>query len=77
MQDRQEEQDILIKVPLSLVMDRWRRSKLVSIISIVWSVAGVFSGFCINFGQLLATRAVVGRERTGSLNIGSLESNYN
>ncbi|TSA54526.1 MAG: MFS transporter [Dehalococcoidia bacterium] len=52
-------------LPLSLVMDRWRRSKLVSIISIVWSVAGVFSGFCINFGQLLATRAVVGIGEAG------------
>ncbi len=52
-------------LPLSMVMDRWRRSKMVSLISIVWSVAGVFSGFCINFGQLLATRAVVGIGEAG------------
>lgn len=52
-------------LPLSMVMDRWRRSKMVSMISIVWSVAGVFSGLCINFGQLLAARAVVGIGEAG------------
>lgn len=52
-------------LPLSMVMDRWQRSKMVSIISVVWSVAGVFSGFCINFGQLLAARAVVGIGEAG------------
>ncbi len=52
-------------LPLSMVMDRWRRSKMVSIISIVWSIAGVFSGFCINFGQLLAARTVVGIGEAG------------
>jgi MFS family permease len=52
-------------LPLSLVMDRWRRSKMVSLISIAWSIAGVFSGFCINFGQLFAARAVVGIGEAG------------
>jgi MFS family permease len=52
-------------LPLSMVMDRWRRAKMVSLISVVWSVAGVFSGFCINFGQLLATRAIVGIGEAG------------
>jgi len=52
-------------LPLSLVMDRWRRSKMVSIISVVWSIAGVFSGFCVNFGQLFAARAVVGIGEAG------------
>ena len=52
-------------LPLSMVMDRWRRSKMVALISIVWSAASVFSGFCINFGQLLATRALVGIGEAG------------
>ena len=52
-------------LPLSLIMDRWRRAKMVSLISIVWSIAGVFSGFCINFGQLFAMRAVVGIGEAG------------
>jgi len=52
-------------LPLSFVIDRWRRSKMVSLISIVWSAASIFSGFCVNFGQLLATRAVVGIGEAG------------
>ncbi|MCX6002419.1 MAG: MFS transporter [Chloroflexi bacterium] len=55
----------IFALPLSMVMDRWRRSRLVSLISIVWSAAGVFSGFCINFGQLFATRAFVGIGEAG------------
>ncbi len=52
-------------LPLSFVIDRWRRSKMISLISIVWSVASIFSGFCVNFGQLLATRTVVGIGEAG------------
>ncbi len=52
-------------LPLSFVIDRWRRSKMVALISIVWSAASVFSGFCVNFGQLLATRAAVGIGEAG------------
>jgi len=52
-------------LPLSFVIDRWRRSKMVSIISIVWSIASIFSGFCVNFGQLLTTRAMVGIGEAG------------
>jgi MFS transporter, Spinster family, sphingosine-1-phosphate transporter len=52
-------------LPLSLVMDRWQRSKMVSLISIVWSIAGVLSGLCTNFGQLFAARAVVGIGEAG------------
>ena len=55
----------VFSLPLSFVIDRWRRSKMVSLIAIVWSIAGVFSGFCINFGQLFAARAVVGIGEAG------------
>lgn len=52
-------------LPLSFVIDRWRRSKMISLISIIWSVASIFSGFCVNFSQLLTTRAVVGIGEAG------------
>ncbi len=55
----------IFALPLSFLMDRWRRAKLVSIISIIWSLASVFSGFCVNFGQLLTTRIVVGIGEAG------------
>ncbi|MDD5399229.1 MAG: MFS transporter, partial [Dehalococcoidia bacterium] len=52
-------------LPLSYLMDRWRRAKLVSIISVIWSLASICSGFCINFGQLLTTRTIVGIGEAG------------
>ncbi|TSA53989.1 MAG: MFS transporter [Dehalococcoidia bacterium] len=52
-------------LPISFVIDRWRRAKMVSIIAIVWSIASIFSGFCVNFGQLLTTRAMVGIGEAG------------
>jgi MFS family permease len=52
-------------LPLSFVIDRWRRAKMVSIISIVWSIASICSGFCVNFSQLLTTRVVVGIGEAG------------
>jgi len=52
-------------LPLSFVIDRWRRSKMISLISVVWSVASILSGFCVNFGQLLTTRALVGIGEAG------------
>jgi MFS family permease len=55
----------LFALPLSYVIDRWKRARMVGIISIVWSVASIFSGFCVNFGQLLTTRAMVGIGEAG------------
>jgi MFS family permease len=52
-------------LPLSFVIDRWQRAKMVGIISIVWSVASIFSGFCVNFSQLLTTRVMVGIGEAG------------
>ena len=52
-------------LPLSYLMDRWRRAKLVSIISVVWSLASICSGFCVNFGQLVTTRTIVGIGEAG------------
>jgi len=55
----------LFALPLSYVIDRWKRARMVGIISIVWSIASIFSGFCVNFGQLLTTRAMVGIGEAG------------
>jgi len=55
----------IFALPLSFVIDRWRRSRMVSLISVVWSVASIFSGFAVNFGQLLATRTFVGIGEAG------------
>ncbi len=50
----------LLSLPLSYVIDRWRRGKMISLMSIVWSIASFCSGLAANFGQLITARAVLG-----------------
>lgn len=50
----------LLSIPLSYVIDRWRRGKMISLMSIVWSIASFCSGLVTNFGQLVSARAVLG-----------------
>jgi MFS family permease len=50
----------VLALPLSYVIDRWRRGKLVSLMGIVWSIGSLFSGLSSSFGQLLASRGVLG-----------------
>lgn len=50
----------LLSIPLSYVIDRWRRGKMISLMAIVWSIASLCSGFAVNFTQLLSMRAVLG-----------------
>ncbi len=50
----------LLSIPLSYFIDRWRRGKMLSLMSIVWSIASFFSGLSANFTQLLVTRGVLG-----------------
>lgn len=50
----------VLVLPLSYVVDRWRRGRLVSLMSIAWSAASVASGLSQGFGQLLASRAALG-----------------
>ena len=50
----------LLSIPLSFLVDRWRRGRMISLMSIVWSIASFFSGLSAGFGQLLATRGILG-----------------
>jgi len=50
----------LLSIPLSYLIDRWRRGKMIALMSIVWSIASFFSGLSANFTQLLVTRGVLG-----------------
>jgi len=50
----------LLSIPLSYFIDRWRRGRMLSLMSIVWSVASFFSGLSVNFTQLLVTRGILG-----------------
>lgn len=50
----------LLSIPLSYVIDRWRRGKMISLMSVVWSAASFCSGLATGFGQLISARAVLG-----------------
>ncbi|MFA5065238.1 MAG: MFS transporter [Dehalococcoidia bacterium] len=50
----------VLAMPLSYVIDRWRRGKMMSLMAIVWSLASLVSGLATNFGVLLTGRAALG-----------------
>lgn len=50
----------VLAIPLSFIIDRWRRGKMISIMAIVWSIASVCSGLATNFTQLITARASLG-----------------
>ena len=50
----------LLVLPLSYVADRWSRSKLLSLMALVWSACSIASGLAKNFGLLLFARGGLG-----------------
>lgn len=50
----------ILSLPLSYVIDKWRRGKSIAILAIVWSVGSFFSGLSTNFSQLLISRGILG-----------------
>ncbi len=56
----------LISIPLSIVADRWNRSRLIAIAVAAWSLATVMCGQASNFGQLFLARIGVGIGEAGS-----------
>jgi len=47
-------------VPAGTIADRGRRTRLVGVGGAFWSIATLFTGFTRSFGQLFATRALLG-----------------
>ncbi len=52
-------------LPLSVLVDRWSRRKMISLMVFVWSMATLACAFTRNYGQLLAARALVGLGEAG------------
>ena len=50
----------VLALPLSYIIDRWRRGKLMSIMGIVWSIGSFCSGLSNSFGHLFVSRATLG-----------------
>jgi len=51
---------MILAIPLSYLIDRWRRGKMMSLMAILWSVASIISGLANGFAMLLTGRAVLG-----------------
>jgi len=47
-------------LPLSLLVDRWSRRKMLAIMIFVWSISTMFCAYANNFNQLLFARAFTG-----------------
>ncbi len=47
-------------LPLSLLVDRWSRTKMIAIMVFLWSLATLMSAVAKNYDQLLLTRAFTG-----------------
>ncbi|MFL9710706.1 MFS transporter [Methylobacillus sp. Pita1] len=51
---------VLFAFPVSIALDRWSRIKTASLMGVFWGVASASGAFAQNFGQLAASRALVG-----------------
>jgi len=47
-------------IPISILVDRWSRKKMISIMVLLWSIATLLCSFANNFTQLLVLRALTG-----------------
>jgi len=47
-------------LPLSLLVDRWSRKKMLAIMVFLWSISTLFCAYAHNFNQLLIARAFTG-----------------
>ncbi len=56
---------VVLTLPVSLLIDRWSRRKMISLMAILWSLATALSAFTGNFTQLLMARIVIGAGEAG------------
>lgn len=55
----------ILSMPLAAFIDRWKRSKTLSLVAVIWSVASVGTGLSQTFAQIFASRAAVGIGEAG------------
>ncbi|MCK9364091.1 MAG: MFS transporter [Syntrophales bacterium] len=56
---------LIFTLPVSIIIDRWSRVKIIGFVTIFWSVATVACAFTKNFGQLFAARTAIGIGEAG------------
>ncbi|RLC02064.1 MAG: MFS transporter, partial [Deltaproteobacteria bacterium] len=56
---------LIFSFPASIFVDRWSRTKSISIMAAFWSMATVACAFTKNFSQLIITRTAIGIGEAG------------
>ena len=56
---------LIFTLPISILVDRWSRTKCIGLMSIIWSLATIACAFTRNFSQLFSARAVIGLGEAG------------
>ena len=56
---------LIFSFPVSILVDRWSRTKSISIMAALWSIATVACAFTRNFSQLFITRTAIGIGEAG------------
>lgn len=56
---------VLLTFPVSILVDRWNRTKTIGIMAVLWSLATFLCALTGNFVQLLFTRALIGVGEAG------------
>lgn len=56
---------VLLTLPASILVDRWKRSKTIGLMAVLWSIATVLCALTGNFLQLVFTRALIGVGEAG------------
>lgn len=56
---------VLLTFPVSILVDRWNRTKTIGIMAVIWSLATALCALTGNFVQLVMTRALIGIGEAG------------
>lgn len=56
---------LIFTLPVSILIDRWSRTKSIGLMALLWSAATLACAFTKNFGQLFAARTAIGIGEAG------------
>ena len=60
----------ILTLPAAVFGDRWARRKIIAIMALIWSAATLATAFCVNIGQMMVARFLVGAGEAGYSPVG-------
>lgn len=60
----------ILTLPAAIFGDRWARRKVIALMAVIWSAATLATAFCMNIGQMMAARFLVGAGEAGYSPVG-------